>query len=225
MYAGLLALRARGVSPRSAVDAGACTGKWTRLFSSVFPQCVVLMIEPQQRHLAALREYAASEPARLKLAQTLVGPPGVNESPFVVLDDESGTGSSVLPENSDVPRHVEVLSMTTLDKVIESTALPPPDFIKLDVQGYEVEVLKGAAGALRTAEFVLLESSVRQYNSGSPLLADVVALMDAAGFRPYDIVDLMRGGDAVLLQADILFVSKRSSLIRDPMSRFNSGAR
>jgi FkbM family methyltransferase len=221
MDAGLLALRGRGVSPRSAIDGGACMGNWTRRFLNVFPRASVLMIEPQERHAEALRQYAADNADRVKFAPALVGPPGVREVPFVVMEDRfGGTGSSVLPENSDIPRHTVTMPVATLDEVIAAHSMTAPDFIKLDVQGYELEVLKGARKALGQAEFVLLEVSTWQYNQGAPLLAEVASWMDAAGFRVYDMFAFQRRTDGVLLQIDLLFVRKTSKLFADTMTRF-----
>lgn len=221
MLSGLLALRDRGVYPRRVVDGGACVGDWTRLFRSVFPEAAVLMIEPQERHAAALRRLCEQQAPKVKLAHALMGPPGLKTAAFVVLDDAAGgTGSSVLPENSNVPRHVVDLPVTTLDALVEEQGLPAPDFIKLDVQGFELEVLKGAATALATAEFVLLEVSLWQYNQGSPLLAEVVWWMNEHGFRAYEIFDISRRGDGVLVQVDVLFVRKDSPRVAEEITLF-----
>lgn len=221
MLSGLLALRDRGVSPRTVVDGGACMGDWTRLFRSVFPDATVLMIEAQECHAEALRHVCEQQAPKVKLAHSLIGPPGLNKAAFVVLDDAAGgTGSSVLPENSNVPRHVVILPVTTLDALVEQQGLSAPDFIKLDVQGFELEVLKGAAAALTAAEFVLLEVSLWQYNQGSPLLAEVIGWMDQHGFRAYEIFDISRRGDGVLVQVDVLFVRKDSARVADEFTLF-----
>jgi FkbM family methyltransferase len=224
MLSGLLVLRSRGVCLRSVIDAGACVGHWTRLLKSVFPAAEVLMIEPQQQHAATLQRYC-DEASGIRFAGALVGPPGMKEAAFVVLDDAAGgTGSSVLPENSNIPRHVVTLPVTTIDELIVKHAMPPPDLLKLDVQGYELEVLKGATAALAGSDFVLLEVSLWPYNQGSPLLREVVEWMDGRGFRAYEIFDISRRGDGVLVQVDILFVRQTSALLSDEMTLFPTGA-
>jgi len=221
MLAGLVALRDRGVAPRRIVDGGACKGDWTRLARHVFPQTEVLMIEPQSRHAQTLERLCRELGPGLRFAPQLVGPVEVDAVDFVVLDDAGGgTGSSVLPENSDVPRHVVKLPMTTLDRLVESTGFGAPDFIKLDVQGYEIEVLKGAARSLSTADFVLLEVSIWPYNAGGPLVAEVLAQMDQRGFQAYEVFDLTRRPDGVLVQMDMLFVRKSHPFVQDVQTRF-----
>jgi len=225
MLAGLLALRARGVLLQSVIDAGACIGDWTRLLRRVFPDAKVLMIEPQQRPMATLERFCGRE-LGISFASSLLGPPELKETAFVILDDTAGgTGSSVFPENSNVPRHVVTLPVTTLDELIQKYSMQPPDLIKLDVQGYELEVLKGATSALTTAGFVLMEVSLWPYNQGSPLLAEVVGWMDEHGFRAYEIFDISRRGDGVLVQIDILFIRKNSALVSNAMTLFSVSER
>lgn len=118
MLSGLMHLRDRGFKPGVVVDCGACVGDWTRLLLRVFPRSNVLMIEPQMRHAQVLRALCASHSPSLELATSLVGPPGMHMADFVVLDDSAGTGSSVLAENSQVPRHVVTLPVATVDDLV-----------------------------------------------------------------------------------------------------------
>ena len=103
--------------------------------------------------------------------------------------------------------------MVTLDTLVSRVAADwgAPDFIKLDVQGFELSVLAGAAESLRHADFVLLEASLLPYNSGAPLLPDVLAFMTAQGFHLLDICSQLRRGDGALIQTDLLFVNSSSA--------------
>ena len=216
MLAGLRLLRDRGVAPRAVIDGGACVGHWTILFQRVLPEAAILMIEPQAQHAMTLPRLCERYAPTVQFANALIGPSDWKEVEFVVLDDAiGGTGSSVLPERSNVPRHTVRLPMITLDNLLDKMGFPSPDVIKLDVQGYELEVLKGATRALATAELVLLEVSIWQYNVGSPLLDEVLAWMDSSGFRMYEIFDLSRRPNGLLVQVDILFVRKDSLLVRE----------
>jgi FkbM family methyltransferase len=220
MRSGLLALRERGVPVTAVVDCGACVGQWTDLLRSVYPEASILMIEPQTRHAQALNEVCRRHGNGVRVINTLVGAREASDVPFVVLDDGLGTGSSVLAENSDVPRHVEKRDMSTLDIVVREAGFPAPDFVKLDVQGYEIEVLRGAQRVLEGASFVLLEVSVWQYNHGSPLISDVLEWMKKRGFVTYDVFDLSRREDGVLVQMDLLFIREDSVLLNDKTTRF-----
>ena len=216
MHCGLTSLRDKGVSLTHVVDCGASIGNWTRLCRQVFPDVNVLMIEPQPRLVETLEQFAGANASFIRFASALLGSEPAESVDFFLLDDlGDGTGSSVLPENSNVPRRSIKLAMTTLDHVIEEHEFPTPQLIKLDVQGYELELLKGGAATLASAEFVLLEVSVWQYNENSPLIDEVFAFMGEAGFIAYDLFAINRRPDGTLLQLDLLFIRKGSVLLDD----------
>lgn len=103
--------------------------------------------------------------------------------------------------------------MDTLDHVLRDSQLPAPYLLKLDVQGFELEILSGAEETLRCAQAVLLEVSLLEYNVGAPLFADVVAFMKARDLVAYDIAGFYRReSDNALYMVDLLFVPANSPL-------------
>jgi hypothetical protein len=121
------------------------------------------------------------------------------------------SGSSVLAEQSNVPRKVLSLPMETLDDILLEKKLKNVSFLKLDVQGYEMEVLKGATETLKEVEVVMTEVSFLPYNRSGPLFNEVVQFMKGHEFVAYDICSLMRFYlDGSLLQADVIFVREKS---------------
>jgi FkbM family methyltransferase len=199
-------LRDRGLDARHVVDVEACQGDWTRLCRRVFPQARVLMVKPQERHRERLRQMVASDGGGLAFASVLLGPAGMALADFHVLGDPSGgTGSSVLPEGSAGPRQVVRMPVRTLDEVLAQHAMQPVSLLNLDVQGFDLGVLKGADQILATVPWVLLEVSLTPYNQGSPLIDEVLSWMRARGFGIAEVVDLSRARDGRLVQADLLF--------------------
>ena len=187
MYAGLLALRDRGASPQSAIDGGACLGTWTRLFLNVFPRASVLMIEPQERHAATLQQHADEDPDRVKFAPSLVGPPSLREVPFIVMDDPfGGTGSSVFPENSDIPRHVVIMPVVTLDELIAAHSVAAPDFINWTYRVTSSKCSRAPRGCWSTPN-----SCTRSQHIGNITRAVRCCgvVMDGCGDFAYDLFD------------------------------------
>jgi FkbM family methyltransferase len=130
-------------------------------------------------------------------------------TPFYVLD----TGSSIFPEQSNVEREVVTLPMSTLDHMmLNHPELRTPIFAKLDVQGAELEVLKGAAKTLERSEIVQLETALLPYNEGAPSAAEVISFMDKKGFAIFDIAGFIRQKDTHLIQIDLIFARKDSQL-------------
>jgi Methyltransferase FkbM domain len=83
-----------------------------------------------------------------------------------------------------------IVPMLRLDDLLREINFRTPALLKIDVQGAELIVLRGASVALRSCELVLLETSLFQLMKGAPLLSDIVAYMVDAGFVPYDVFSL-----------------------------------
>jgi hypothetical protein len=123
-----------------------------------------------------------------------------------------GTGSSVLSERTSADRNEVKLRMSTLDALVAGD-VQLPILLKLDVQGYELEVLRGARTVLSKAEVVILECSLIEYNDGAPLFAETVSFMKERGFVVYDFCGQMRReSDGALFQTDVIFTREDSAL-------------
>ena len=60
----------------------------------------------------------------------------------------------------------------TLDKVIRENKLPIPNLLKIDTQGYEVEIPLGAKEVLDQVNFLHLECPIYKYNERSPDISE-----------------------------------------------------
>ena len=80
--------------------------------------------------------------------------------------------------------------------------------VKLDVQGAEIEALKGAAEPLKHAAVVFMELSVNPYNSGAPLWFETHLSMESIGYAAADVTELHCSGNGFLIQVDIMFSEK-----------------
>jgi FkbM family methyltransferase len=208
MSLGLAAMAARGFSPRTIVDVGAFEGNWSRSAKRIWPSGRLFMIEPNLGMQARLRAVAKDLDATLFCE--LLGAENGREVEFFVMD----SGSSVMSERSALPRTSERRPLRTLDSLLQQ--VEPPALLKIDAQGYELEILKGAATVLPAFEAVLLEVGIIEINEGAPLLHDVVAFMKAHGLVAYDILEIHRRPlDQALNQVDIVFVKEQSGLIAD----------
>lgn len=79
-----------------------------------------------------------------------------------------------------VQNEIEVESVS-LDSYCRSH--PMPDFVWMDLQGAELDALKGAAGVLPHVKAISVEVAFRQMYLGQPLFSEVDSLLHAAGFR------------------------------------------
>ncbi|TCD01899.1 FkbM family methyltransferase [Erythrobacteraceae bacterium CFH 75059] len=195
----------RGYSPKSIIDVGAHEGEWTRLAKRVFPEAKVLMCEASEQKAANLESICRELPNTTYSIAPLASEGG-KEVTFYLMDN----ASSIMPENSNIPREEVRLTTKTLDDV--ASEMDGPIFLKIDVQGAELEVLKGGTETLRKCDVIQLEVAVLEYNRGAPDMRTVLETMHRLGFSPFDIGGLVRPDSINLVQIDLLFAKHHSPL-------------
>lgn len=201
-------LAQQGFRPNGILDIGAYHGEWTRTIAPIFPQAPILMVEAQSEKKPLLDAVCRDLPlAEYELC--LLGKEGGSEVVFNVME----TGSSLYNERSNAPRSQRRLPMRTLDSLLTShPRLRHPLFLKLDVQGAELDVLLGGTDALKQAEVIQLEVALMHYNEGAPQANSVFAFMEERNFVIFDVCGFVRPDRIHLTQVDFLFVRKDSSL-------------
>jgi len=208
--AGLLQnLKRNGFRPETIIDVGAYVGEWSRMAASIFPSTPVVMIECNPENEAALRSAQRVIGSGSQYTILLLGP----EERETVRFYQLGSCSSVLEELTSFEKRKVGLPMGTLDGMLRAGGVRVPTLLKLDVQGFELEVLRGSPDTLGKAEVVILETALLPYNRGAPLFSEVVVFMENAGFVVYDFCgQFRRQTDHALFQTDIVFVKKSSDL-------------
>ena len=100
------------------------------------------------------------------------------------------------------------IEMMTLDEAVRDFKLPLPDVIKMDTQGGELNVLKGATKTLPHVKALFLECWLwRAYAQDTPLLLEIANWLRQFDFHLWDFGDDCRSGgnldarDCVFLNA------------------------
>lgn len=70
----------------------------------------------------------------------------------------------------------------TLDTIVSENNWPLPELIKLDVQGAELDILKGATKCLTRCTDIILEAQHVEYNTGAPKLEQVEQYLESLGY-------------------------------------------
>ncbi len=209
-------LRKLGLEFTRFFDIGASNGAWTRHVCQDFPDATFDMFEP-------LLDFAPSWRARID--STLTGPKfrvhtfalgATSGSARLRVYSRDLPGSTMLPGASSVPDSTIVeIQMRTLDDFIASQSLAPPQVIKIDTQGYELEILKGARRTLPQVSVLVLECwLVRDYGQATPLLLEIVDWLRNFDFHLWDFADQWRNGEGLLVTQDCFFLNARSGVSR-----------
>lgn len=131
---------------------------------------------------------------------------------------ESGNGDSYYKENTKVYSDEYIIknemTMKKLDTVIQEKKWPYADIIKIDTQGSELDILKGADTCLELAKFVLVECSVQEYNSNCPKIDDIISFLSKYNFSIFDIYQCQYH-NGQLLQIDIMFCKNNHPMMKE----------
>jgi len=195
--------------PAVIYDIGANVGTWSCLAKSIFPGARVEAFEPLTIHAGRFRQLTAAWPGDVRLHACALGATeGTATMQIMNLTD----ASSLLPVAAEGRREFNLKAVAQqsvpvlpLDTIVHRDKLPFPDLLKLDVQGYELEVLRGAEACLRHARAVICEVSFRQYYEQQPLFPELLRFMSERGFSLHALGEGTALGQP-LIQADALFV-------------------
>ncbi len=200
-------LRNAGFNCLGAVDVGAFHGDWTRSLRQVW-NVPVIAVEPQPGCIAVLGKLASDDKSIPIYFETCALGREVGFANFHVEETNSRIAE---PEDSISSSIIEV-PISTLQKVLAAHD-GTYNLLKVDVQGFELEVLEGAADTLSQFEVIILEVSIIRIGP-VPTFYEVMQYMDSKGYRLYDFLPMYyRPLDNALWQGDAFFVRNDSSLV------------
>lgn len=171
-------LKQDGVEPRVIYDIGACVLHWTHEAKKIWPaaeiivfdafdQCAFLYEEEQFDYHTGVLSHTDGNIVKFYQNEMLPG------------------GNSYYRENSACfPESCAIEKVTsTLDTIVKARNFPLPDFIKIDVQGAEKDILQGAIDTLATVEHLIVEMQRVDYNAGAPKVTETLPYIESLGFK------------------------------------------
>jgi len=183
---------------KNVLDIGAYEGHWSRLFTSIYPDANILMIEANKEKEKTLKEIG-----NYRIA--LLGERDNETVDYYKCLDGVPTGNGIYQENTEFKFTPEKRRTITLPTLLGSEK--GFDLIKMDVQGSELNIIKGALPIIKNTKYLLLELQTFQYNKGAPLIEEVVSYLHGLGFGFVDLFDLMYSNNH-LIQVDGLFINR-----------------
>lgn len=209
-YRMVSSLMRQGVRPKTVIDVGANVGQFAVACAKILPGVSVHSFEPLPECSVKLKQNVATL-GNVCVYQIALG----EKSGEVMLHVNSHSHSSSILSLGDrhrsafpYAREIKTIKvpMSTLDSELGSISLQGPVLLKLDVQGYEPQVLEGGGATLKRVDYVLLEASFCPMYEGERTFMEIARTMDEYGYeflRPIAWLNDPRSGE--VLQLDALF--------------------
>jgi FkbM family methyltransferase len=193
----LSVLRARGVPVQTVIDVGVLSG--TPELLEAYPDRMHLLFEPVAEFAASIAQVYRN--VRHKLLQVAVSDCS-GETPLLTTSIISGLTISHSYMTDIAEESSRVVQKVSLDDYLRANPADGPYLLKIDIDGYEMKVLQGAAETLKQTSIVIIETTAFD-------LVERVGFLNHAGFRLFDLTepcyydDGFWQCDAVLVRSDL----------------------
>jgi FkbM family methyltransferase len=193
--------------PKHIIDVGANHGTWTRTALTYFPDAFYSMLEPQNWLKEHVHDILESNP---KVTFYAVGAGSQSQSlKFTVAGRDDSSNFIFNEDDAKNAGYKQIdVDVITLNELVSKNNLIEPDIIKIDAEGFDLEVLKGASNFLGKTEIFMVEAAVVAKSIENSFLK-VIEFMDMNGYELFDITDLNRPfKPRVLWLTELVFIKK-----------------
>ncbi len=196
-----------GFKPKHIVDIGANHGTWTREALRHFPDAYYTLLEPQGWLKDSMLDLLENN------SKINFYPVGAGEKKgsfnFTIVDRDDSCSFRYTKEEAEKEGFKQIeIPVVTLNDLLSDSKLPVPDIIKIDAEGLDIEVLKGASDYLGKTEVFMVEAGVVNKIFSNSFLK-LMNFMDENNYRLFEITDLNRPFTPnVLWLVELVFVKK-----------------
>jgi FkbM family methyltransferase len=173
-------LKKSGFEPKVIYDIGACVLHWTKVAKELWPNAEIILFDAYPNAEFLYKDYryhigclSDENDKIVKFYQNDYEPGG--NSYYREIGYDNGKH---FPED----RFTEMKTMT-LDTVVEENGFPLPDFVKIDVQGAELDILNGGTNTIGNAKRLIVELQHTEYNEGAKLSNESLPIIESMGWR------------------------------------------
>jgi FkbM family methyltransferase len=173
-------------NPSVIYDVGACVNHWNAIAKEVWPNARYVLFEAMEEsedlflesndyyEIGVLSDVDNKEVTFYKNVDW----PGGNS--YYMENPEYSSMANQLFGN---PSNQFTRKTKTLNSVVKRRGFPLPELLKIDVQGCEVDILRGSSEILKNVKHLIVELQHVQYNIGASLMNESIPIIESMGFE------------------------------------------
>jgi FkbM family methyltransferase len=201
---------------KTIIDIGANKGQFAlagRFFTKAHITSFEPLESPAKKFIKIFKDYDD-----VVLKKIAIGPKNQDSKIFITNNDDS----SSLLEIGDLQGNIydtrvvgtENISIKPLHEVVDEASIISPSLLKIDVQGYEEQVIDGCRKIINSFDYIYCECSYVELYKGQALAYEVINQLNDLGFQVAGVYNTYyEHGQSI--QSDILFKKVNTAVRRD----------
>lgn len=194
---------------KTVVDVGSNRGQFALVAKFCFPKAKIISFEPLLKPSELFSKIFFSD-KNVTLYNAAIGSENTSHKMYVSAHDDS---SSLLPISSLQRRifpgteevDIVTVQVAPMDFFLNKNDIVAPAILKLDVQGYELEVLEGCSVVLNEFTYIYVECSFVELYEGQAFASEVIDFLYKKYFSLDGVYNMYYDDNGRAIQADFLF--------------------
>jgi FkbM family methyltransferase len=193
------------------IDVGANIGQFTLMINQILPDASIYAFEPLRECFQQLKN-STKKINSIKYFNVALGS---EEKETTIYKNKFSASSSLLKMEKlhkeifpfTNAEEVEKIKVVTLGSLRNEISWKSKILLKVDVQGFEIEVLKGIGTVMKMIDIIIIETSFVKLYQGQPLFNEVYSYLIGNGFRFIGNFEQLKDPKTGrILQADSIFI-------------------
>jgi FkbM family methyltransferase len=174
-------------NPKTVFDVGANTGQTVLKWNKFFPKAEYYCFEPVGSTMATLK----NNTAKLKNIHYYQCALGAEQKEAEIVLCEDSSLNSFVDTVKEIGEKTETVQIKTLDRICQAEGISYIDVLKIDTEGFDVEVLKGATSMLKENKitFIQVEAGMNPTNKLHVPLQSFVDFLAPYGYVLFGIYE------------------------------------
>ena len=191
------------------LDIGANKGQFSLTARHVFKDANIFSFEPLKNPIKKFIKLFNSD-KKVTLFESAIGPKEEIVQMHVSNRDDSSSllnigknQTTIFPGTKE--KSTEEIKVAPLSHFLTKEELIKPVLVKIDVQGFELEVLKGSVELIHNFDFIYVECSFVELYEGQALASEVISFLDNYSFMLKGVYNTYYDKNKIAIQSDFLF--------------------